>query len=65
MARAALQWSLDDLSKCCGISLSTIARFEVGVHTPKKLYLELIRNKLEAAGVRFTKDGGVVPPPGS
>jgi transcriptional regulator with XRE-family HTH domain len=64
MARAALQWSLEDLANKTGISMSTIARFEIGQHKPKKLYLKLIREKFEDAGVEFRDDRWAAAPPG-
>jgi hypothetical protein len=57
-----MRWSLEDLSALTGIGVTTLARFEGEVHTPRRVYLQLIRDKMEAAGLRFTSNGGVVPP---
>jgi transcriptional regulator with XRE-family HTH domain len=61
MARAALDWGVRDLAERADISANTVARFESG----KKTYVStqrLIREAFEAAGVRFSEDGGIVPP---
>jgi transcriptional regulator with XRE-family HTH domain len=61
MARAALDWSILDLAARAHVGATTIARFERG--KPANLStLTLIRQAFEAAGVRFTEDGGIVPP---
>jgi len=61
MARAALEWGVRELAEAAGINVNTVTRFESGkksnVSTQK-----LIRQAFEAAGVRFTDDGGIVPP---
>jgi transcriptional regulator with XRE-family HTH domain len=62
MARAAVRWTLTDLSTHTGISIATLTRFENGQHRPQKPYLKLIREAFEAHGVRFP-ERGVEPPP--
>ena len=65
MARAALEWSRDDLATASGVSWRTITRFEAGesVLPPR---VQALRHALEAAGVLFIDSGhlvgGVIPP---
>ncbi|MGA7329679.1 MAG: helix-turn-helix transcriptional regulator [Rhodomicrobium sp.] len=61
MARAALNWSTRDLAKRSHVGATTIARFESGKPSNPST-LALLRQAFEAAGVRFTEDGGIVPP---
>ncbi len=63
MARAALNWSTRDLAERSRVGTNTVARFENG-KTANASTLTLIRQAFEAAGVRFTEDGGIVPPKG-
>lgn len=60
-ARAALKWKVTDLAARSHLSPNTVMRAEAdkGVQTST---LALMQQALEAAGVRFTGDGGVVPP---
>jgi transcriptional regulator with XRE-family HTH domain len=67
MARAALQWSLEQAASAAGVSRRTILRFE---NEHRDIQPELIadmRRAFEAAGVRFIDTGAdasaVVPPP--
>jgi transcriptional regulator with XRE-family HTH domain len=66
MARAALQWSLDDVAAIAGVNRKTILAFEQGGRRPRDANAEAIRGAFEAAGVRFLHAGpdagGVVPP---
>jgi hypothetical protein len=62
MARAALGWGVRDLAKHAHIGVNTVARFESGKPANTSTLL-LIKQAFEAAGVRFTDDGGIVPPP--
>ena len=64
MARAALGWSTRDLAKHSHVGATTIARFEGG-KAANPSTLALLKQALEAAGVRFTDDGGIVPPKGN
>lgn len=65
MARAAINWSRDDLAEASGVSWRTITRFEAGesVLPPR---VQKLRHALEAEGVLFVDSGpmaeGVIPP---
>jgi len=66
MARAALQWSVEEAAEAAGLSYRTILRFE---KEQRDIQVELIvnlRRTYEAAGVRLIEKGadagGVVPP---
>ena len=61
MARAALDWSTRDLAKHAHVGSNTVARFENGKPANTST-VTLIQQAFEAAGVRFTDDGGIVPP---
>jgi transcriptional regulator with XRE-family HTH domain len=67
MARAALQWSLDETAKAAGVSYRTIFRLENEQRDVQAEKVTAIRSAFEDAGVRFLdagKDaGGVVPAP--
>jgi transcriptional regulator with XRE-family HTH domain len=67
MARAALQWSLDEAAKAAGVSYRTIFRLENEQRDIQAEKVKAIRVAFEAAGVRFLDDppdvGAVVPPP--
>jgi len=63
MARAALEWSVQELSNVSSVSTSTIKRIEASGSemqaTPANL--KLIRQTLEAAGVEFIGGAGDGP----
>ena len=63
MARAALEWSVQELSNVSSVSTSTIKRIEASgakmQATPANL--KLIRETLEAAGVEFIGGAGDGP----
>jgi transcriptional regulator with XRE-family HTH domain len=61
MARAALGWGVRDLAKYAHIGANTVARIESGKPANHSTF-QAIRQAFEAAGVRFTEDGGIVPP---
>lgn len=65
MARAALQWSLDETAKAAGVSYRTIFRLENEQRDVQAEKVAAIRSAFEAAGVRFLDSGrdsgGVVP----
>ena len=61
MARAALSWSIEDLSKAAAVGKSTVLRFETGKAQPIQATLEAMKRALEAAGVRFTDTGVDLP----
>lgn len=67
MARAALQWSLEQAAAAAGISRRTILRFENDHRDIKPELIAELRRAYEAAGVRFfdtgSHAGAVVPPP--
>jgi transcriptional regulator with XRE-family HTH domain len=67
MARAALEWSLEDAAAAAGVSRRTVLRFERYHRDVKPELIEALRRAYEGAGVRFvdagTDSGGVVPPP--
>ena len=64
MARAALEWSRDNLAAASGVSWRTITRFEAGesVMPPR---IQAMRRAFEGAGVLFIDSGrlagGVIP----
>jgi transcriptional regulator with XRE-family HTH domain len=67
MARAALQWSLDDAAAAAGVSRRTILRLENDQRGIKAEKVAAIRRGYEAAGLRFLDQGldaeSVVPGP--
>ena len=54
-ARAALKWTIDDLSNQAEVSVRTIKRIEAarGVPSANTQTIEAIRTALEAAGIEF------------
>jgi transcriptional regulator with XRE-family HTH domain len=66
MARAALQWSLDETAKAAGVSYRTIFRLENEQRDIQPEKVAAIRRAFEAVGARFLDHGadagGVVPP---
>jgi hypothetical protein len=55
MARAALMWSVRELSARSGISTPTIVRFEnERTATPHHASLAILKQTFEAAGIEFT-----------
>lgn len=58
MARAALQWSLEEAAEAAGVSRRTILRFENDQRDIWTDKVEAIRRAFEAAGIRFIDDGG-------
>ncbi len=61
MARAALNWSLADLSEAAGVHRNTISNFETGRFAGSQAALDAIRAALEAAGVIFIEENGGGP----
>ena len=57
MARAALDWSVRDLSKKAQVGSATVSRFEAGQGTPIPSTVGSMRRALEAAGVEFIPGG--------
>jgi hypothetical protein len=56
MARAVLQWSLDDVQAASGVSRRTVLRLEQSLPIQRR-NAQAIRRAFEAAGLRFI-DGG-------
>ena len=54
MARAALNWSLEDLAKAAGVHRNTISNYETGKYGGDPETLAKMRKALEAAGIEFT-----------
>lgn len=67
MARAALQWSLDEAAAAAGVSRRTILRLENDQRDIKAEKVAAIRRGYEATGLRFLDEGpdagGIVPAP--
>jgi transcriptional regulator with XRE-family HTH domain len=61
MARAALKWGVRDLAQHANVGVATVVRFESGKPVIPAT-LAVMQRALEEVGVRFTADGGVVPP---
>jgi transcriptional regulator with XRE-family HTH domain len=65
MARAALDWSQQDLAAASGVSARTVIRFEAG-ESVLPARVQAIRLAIEAKGVQFIDsghlEGGVIPP---
>jgi transcriptional regulator with XRE-family HTH domain len=59
-ARAILNWSTRDLARASQVGATTISRFESGKQANPST-LALLRQALEAKGIRFTETG-VEPP---
>ena len=54
MARAALDWSIQELARRARISRTTIVRFERGQVAPISATLQVLRQTFEKGGVEFT-----------
>lgn len=66
MARAALQWSLDQAARAADVSYRTISRLENEQRDIQAAKVAAIRLAFEAAGLRFIDrgaDAGAVVPP--
>jgi hypothetical protein len=63
-ARAFLRWNAADLAAKSGLGAATIQRAEAAEDTLKMTRANMlaVRRAFEAAGVRFTPDGGIAPP---
>src|SRR5579863_5542507 len=55
MARAALDWTVADLSAAAGIGATTIVRFERQLAAANKSTVAAIEHAFELAGVRFLR----------
>jgi transcriptional regulator with XRE-family HTH domain len=60
-ARAALNWSLDDLAKAAGVHRNTISNFETIKYAGDPEKLAAIQQALESAGVIFIQGNGEDP----
>ena len=56
MARALLNWSLDDLAEISGVHRNTISNFETGKYGGAPEKLAAIKNALESSGVIFVDE---------
>ena len=56
MARALLNWSLDDLAEVSGVHRNTISNFETGKYGGAPEKLAAIKNALERAGAIFVHE---------
>jgi transcriptional regulator with XRE-family HTH domain len=67
MARAALEWSLEDAAAAAGVSRRTVLRFERYHRDVKPELVEALRRAYLEAGIRFLDTGpdagAVIPPP--
>lgn len=66
MARAALQWSVNEAGAAAGVSYRTIVRLENEQRDIQAEKVAAIRRAFEGAGVRFLDagpDAGAVAPP--
>jgi CheY-like chemotaxis protein len=53
MARAAVNWSLDQLAQAAGVHRNTIHNFETGRYSGSPEKLRVVRQALQTAGVEF------------
>lgn len=61
-ARGMLDWSMLDLARAAGVSVSTVKRFEGGGAQPvSRDTVATMQRALEAAGVHFLDDDGDGP----
>jgi len=58
MARALLNWSLDQLAGAAGVHRNTISNFETGKYGGDPEKLAAIRRVLESSGVVFVDENG-------
>jgi transcriptional regulator with XRE-family HTH domain len=58
MARALLNWSLDDLAEVSGVHRNTISNFETSRYAGDPAKVAAIKNALESAGVIFVDENG-------
>ena len=65
MARAALNWSLEEAAEAAGVSRRTVLRFERDHRDIKPELIQALRLAYEAADVRIIQEGdrvGVIGP---
>jgi transcriptional regulator with XRE-family HTH domain len=58
MARAALNWPLEQLAQASEVHRNTISNFETGRYAGDPDKLSAIKRTLESAGVVFTDEAG-------
>ena len=58
MARAALNWSLEEAAEAAGVSRRTVLRFERDHRDIKPELVQAIRSAFEQAGIRFIEEAG-------
>jgi transcriptional regulator with XRE-family HTH domain len=58
MARAALNWSLEEAAEAAGVSRRTVLRFERDLRDIKPELIQAIRSAFEEAGIRFIDEAG-------
>jgi transcriptional regulator with XRE-family HTH domain len=58
MARALLNWSLDDLAEVSGVHRNTISNFETSKYAGDPAKVAAIKNALESSGVIFVDENG-------
>jgi transcriptional regulator with XRE-family HTH domain len=56
MARALLNWSLDDLAVASGVHRNTISNFETGKYRGEREKVGAMKNALESSGVIFVDE---------
>ena len=61
MARAALNWSLNDLAEASGVHRNTISNIEVGRYAGDPQTLKKLKRTLVKAGVDFIDENGGGP----
>ena len=67
MARAALNWSLEQAAEAAGVSRRTVLRFERDHRDIKPELIKAIRSAFEEAGIRFIDEAdriGLTAPAG-
>lgn len=60
MARAALNWTTQDLAKAASVGTNTVNRFEAG-QDARLSSVEKMRKAIEEAGVIFIEENGEGP----
>lgn len=60
MARAALNWSTQDLATAAGVGANTVNRFETG-QDARMSSVDKMRSAMEEAGVIFVAENGEGP----
>lgn len=60
MARAALEWTVQQLADAAGVGLNTVRRFEAGEDS-RQSTVKAMREAFSAAGIVFLEDNGDGP----